>query len=218
MLYDSLTPVKQKGDNPITQLKVHVSETDLITTTSIRSGTYGGHTLFTNLPLQPRWLKDLTKQKGAPPTVVTQYRLRDDTVEIRAIPAPPLQPSQWWDPVLKFGSKKGDFWSSESPDGRMITYTVMDFRKDEFERQLAVIRRIAKSSKDQSQWEESLIVYARGVGEIRRTLARQSAGAGVTMLETRYVESGLEGVVELKGGAKTEPDKKEQEKKDAKKD
>jgi hypothetical protein len=198
-------------------LKVRVGEADLITTTAIRSGIFPGGSLFGNPPLQPRWLRDLTKLKIPPAPIVTQHRLRDDTIEFRQIPAAPLQPSPWWDPVLKLGSKKGDSWSSDMPDGRTITYTVMDFKKDENQRFVVEIRRVARHPKDQSLWEESLITYARGLGEVRRSVAKQSTGLGVAVLEMKYVESGLEGIVELKGGGKNEPDKKEAEKKDGKK-
>ncbi len=211
LLYESLTPNKLK-DNLITQLRVHMGGTDLITTTAIRSGTYPGGTLLGDSLLQPKWLKDLTKQKTPPVPLTTQRRVKDDTIEIRAIPAPPLQPSPWWDPVLKLGCKKGDSWSSEMPDGRVITYTVQGFDIDEAQRPVVEIRRIAKHPKDMGIWEESSIVYARNLGEVRRSVTAMSvAGKGVTLMETRLVESGIEGVLEREI-IKKELDKKESEK------
>jgi hypothetical protein len=95
------------------------------------------------------------------------------------------------------------------PDERTITYTVQSFKTDEEQRQIVEIRRIAKNQKESAVWEESLIVYARGIGEIRRSVtAMSAAGKGVAMLEVGLVESGIEGVLEREINKK-ELDKKE---------
>lgn len=214
LLYESLSPGKAK-DNPITQLKVRMNDTDMIGTVAIRSGTFPGGTLFGDQSLQPRWTRDLTKLKVPPTPVISQHRLKDETIEIRPFPTPPIQPSPWWDPVLKLGCKKKESWSSEMPDGRTVTYTVLDFRKDETLREVVELRRVLKNPKVPNIWEESVITYVRGLGEVRRIVTSQTiTGTAVAVMEMRLVESGIEGTVEL--STKKEPEKKETDKKDGK--
>jgi hypothetical protein len=118
--------------------------------------------------------------------------LRDDVIEIRDVPPPPAQPSDWWDPVLRLGAKKGESWTSEMPDGRSVTYTVVEFRQDERRNQLVEIRRVVKNPKEPAAWEESLVTYALGIGEIRRqAVKRNVAGGSMTMLESRLVSAAV---------------------------
>ena len=58
--------------------------------------------------------------------------------------APPLQPGTWWDPILKFGSRKGDTWSSTLPDGCIVTYTGVRFGTDFNDRNTVEIQRVLK--------------------------------------------------------------------------
>jgi tRNA_anti-like len=186
--YDMLSPGKAK-DNPIQRLTVRFAEPDLIRATPVRAGVLPGATLFADPPLKPKWTRDLTKQKTPPPPGVSQYRVNEGAIEMREVPAPPAQPSLWWDPVLKIGVKKGESWSSEMPGGRTVTYTVVGFGKDEAKRSTVEIRRVVKDPKVMTYWEESTIVYAHSVGPVRRTLAtRNENGQAVVIAEMRLVE------------------------------
>jgi hypothetical protein len=186
LTYDVLTPARPK-DNPILRLSVRFAEPDLVRATPVKTGTFPGATLFGDRAGQPRWTKDIGKQKAAPQ--VTQYRASSSLVELRDVPAPPAQPSSSWDPALKLGMKKGETWSGETPDGRTVTYTVVDFSTDAQKRQLVQILRVTKNPKDLTSWEETTHVYARGVGEVRRVVTRHfSNGKAVALLEVRLVD------------------------------
>lgn len=190
LTYDILT-VNRPKDNPLTRLHVRCAEGDRFVATPLRSGTWPAATLFAEPPLSPKWLRDLTKQKTTPQ--ITQHRLNEGTIETRDVPAPPNQPSTWWDPVLKLGVKKGESWTSERPDGRIVTYTVESFASDVSKRPIVEIRRAMKHPKEPAVWEESRIVYTLGVGETRRVVSRHSAnGQAFTMMEMRLVDLAAE--------------------------
>ncbi len=198
LTYDILT-VNRPKDNPLLRLHVRCAEAERFVATPLRSGSWPAATLFAEQPLSPKWLRDLTKQKTTPQ--ITQHRLTEGTIETRDVPAPPNQPSSWWDPVLKLGVKKGESWSSERPDGRIVTYTVESFASDALKRPVVEIRRVMKHPKEPAVWEESRIVYTLGVGETRRVVSTHSAnGQAFTMMEMRLVDAATDA---------KEPEKKE---------
>jgi hypothetical protein len=190
LVYERLVVTSPKS-NEYEILSVRVAEPDQIRTTLIRVGRFQGGTLFGERT-PPRWDK---KPKSGYPPLVAQHRLRNDTVEIRAIPAPPRQPGAWWDPVLKLGFKKGESWSAEySEDGatHTVTYTVLDIGKDERGRQLLELRRVEKNSRDPNNWYEDTITYARGIGEIKRIGTIQGKDRpGLIRYEQQLLEDGV---------------------------
>ncbi|MCE9564170.1 MAG: OB-fold putative lipoprotein [Planctomycetes bacterium] len=196
-IYDFLS-VEKAGDNPILRYQVLFVGEDLIRSTPIRAGHFPARTLFGDPAIQPKWTRDFTKvdpkvKNQSPPTRLTRYRVQDGTIEFRDVPPPPAQPSAWWDPVFKLGMKHGESWSGEMPDGATVTYTVMGFSKGENARQMVEIRRVLKSTKESTVWEESKIMYAVGVGEVSRIVTKQSAaGQSFTGLEMRLVEAGTD--------------------------
>jgi len=188
LFYDYLTAGKAK-DNPVTRLSIKVVEPDQVVVTRLRAGTLPAATLFGDPIAQPKWLADLTKQKFPLPPQVTQFRVKDDTIETREVP-PNGQPGAWWDPVLKFDMKKGDSWSTDMPNGLTLTYTVTSFGLDDAKRQVVEIRRVVKNPKDSKNLEERTTVYAVGLGETRRMVSRPFPnGTPVTTDEMRLVES-----------------------------
>lgn len=182
LLYEHLIPTRTK-DNAITQVSLRFVEPDRILTTTLRIGSYPAATLFTNPRIEPIWNRTSTEPSGAPQ--LTLFRVHEGRIEFRTD-----QPPVWWDPVLKFGLKKGESWSVETPEKKTVTYTVGDFRKDESERLLVDVKRVVKNPKDANHWEESLSTYARGLGEIRRIVTKHSlTGKPVVVKELRLVES-----------------------------
>jgi hypothetical protein len=189
---DFLVPEKLK-DNSIVQYRIRFVAPDLVRATPTRGGLFPAASLFAEPASQPKWNRDFTKptpKVTPPPTLITQYRASDEGIELREIPPAPLQPSQWWDPVMRLGAKKGESWSSEMPDGRVVTYTVMAFIQDEQQRQLVEIRRIVKNPRVAISWEEETRTYALGIGEIKRVASRQFVnGNALTTLEMKVAES-----------------------------
>jgi hypothetical protein len=186
--YDVLTPTDRK-EHPITRINVAVVGVDLVRTTPMRLGTYPRPSLFSD-PAQPRWTRDFTKLKGGPPATLAEYRVSDGTVEARDKPPPPAQPGAWWDPVFKFGMRKGESWSTMMLDGRTVSYRVSAFGKDAAGRHTVEITRITKRPQDATTWEEAVITYAYGVGEVRRVITKQAAnGKAITLVEMQLVAS-----------------------------
>jgi hypothetical protein len=188
LTYDLLEPAKSR-DNAIRRVAIRTAAPDLLEFIPLRSGTFPAATLFGgDTALRPKWAKDLTKQKNAPQ--VMQHRVNNNVIELREVPPAPAQPSQWWDPVLKLGVKAGEGWSSESPDGRTISYAVVSFGKDAAGRDTLNIHRMAKNPKAANVWEEWTITYVRGVGEVKRVVSWHATnGKGVTVLEKKLVEA-----------------------------
>jgi hypothetical protein len=190
--YDLLTPTDRK-EHPITRISVAVVGVDLVRSTPLRLGTYPRPSLFSD-PVQPRWTKDFTKIKGGPPATLAEYRVSGDTVEARDRPPPPAQPGAWWDPVFKYGMRKGESWNTTMPDGRTVSYRISAFGKDAAQRHTVEITRITKRPQDATTWEEAVITYAYGVGEVRRVITRQAAnGKAITLAEMQLVETGPPG-------------------------
>jgi hypothetical protein len=205
LTYDVLATGKSK-DNAIQRVVVRAIAADLVRSTPVRSGTFAAATLFGDNPPEPKWLKDLTKQKGTP-AATAQHRLRDDLIEMREVPAPPAQPADRWDPVFKVGVKQGESWTAETPDKRVVTYTATEFRRDEHHRQVVEIRRVVKDPKETGAWEEAVITYALGVGEVRRVVMRRHGnGKAVAVLEVRLVDK--PGVPPVEKGP-ADPEKKD---------
>jgi hypothetical protein len=210
-VYDLLSPQGATAkEHPLARYSIRFVEPDLIKSTVIRLGTYPKATLFEE-PAQPKWKKDLTnpspKQKVIPE--INQVRHSEAGLEARPKPPPPALPGPWWEPVLKFGAKKGDTWSSTMPDGRVSEYKVMDFSTDAVGRPTVEILRVQRNPKDTKETtrEETTIVYTYRVGEVRRqTVMRASTGHGVVIFEARLVESESTGLPELK----TRPDPKKE--------
>jgi hypothetical protein len=139
--------------------------------------------------LKPRWTRDFAKAKGKDtPRLALQYRVENQAVEIREIPEPPAQPQSWWDPVIKIGLKKGEAWSSEMPDGRQVSYSVVDFGKDENGRDTLSIHRVEKHPKQPGVWQERTITYVRGLGEVKRVVSEHRLKGAVAVLELRLVQ------------------------------
>ena len=74
----------------------------------------------------------------------------------------------------------------------MVRYTVMRFTTDAGRSQVE-IRRVGSNPKDTDRMEESTIVYAKGVGEVRRTVGvRVGAASSVTISEMRLADGPAE--------------------------
>ena len=148
-------------------------------------GHFPGTTLFADPPGRPRWTLDWSKSRL--PETVYQYRVRGEFVEVfhpvhykgldqvqpsgsaparGPVPAPTAAAAHW-DPVLKVGLKKGRSWSFDPPDGSRITYTVRSFGQLA-NRPVVELVRVAEHPKLPDFREETTIVLARGVGEVRR--------------------------------------------------
>jgi hypothetical protein len=206
LVYDLLTPTGTR-DNPVTRLGVRFAEADVLRVTPIRHGTLAKPSLFADPPGTVKW--STNRPKAVPHT--TELRLNEDTIEMRERPAPPLQPAAWWDPILKIGVRKGETWSSTMPDGRVVTYIVVRFGKDYAERNTVEIQRVLKNPKETATWDETTLTYARGVGEVRRVMTKQSTnGKAYLTLEMKWVEG------EVPPGG-SEPKKEAELKKDDKK-
>lgn len=179
-------------DNPIARLTVRFSGDDLLEIRQVRVGTFPGVTLFAEVPPAPRWSGD-SGQKTLLDT--RRYRVRDGVVEIGLIhkpePGAKKEPQLYWEPVLKAGLKAGQSWSARPPDGRLATYTVAGFSKDAAGRELVEVRRVLRTPTDATRWEEASIVYARGVGEIKRVAtSRTDKGEAFVVSEMKLVGDG----------------------------
>ena len=188
--YDYLQIARPK-DNLIQQLKVQFAHPDQIQTTPFRGGIFPGTSLFVAMPPRPHWTVNLSEQKAA--TLTSQYRVWEGAIEIKQTGTTTGSDSApWWDPVLRLGRKTSESWSTEIPGGRMVRYTVMGFTTDAGRSQVE-IRRVVSNPKDTDRLEESMIVYARGVGEVRRTVGvRVGAASPVTISEMRLADGPAE--------------------------
>lgn len=185
LTYDMLKPGQPREN--LVRLSVRSVAPDRIVWTPARVGLWPSATLFGDKPLAPKWI-DAPKAKLTP--LAVQYRVADGFIESREIPAPPLQPSDWWEPTLKLGAFQGESWSAERPDGAVFTYTVEGFDTDTEKRPIVEVRRTIKHPKDPRGWEETRLVYTLGVGETRRLVVnRLATGQAVTATEVRLVES-----------------------------
>ena len=194
--YDLLTFVPGKvKDFPITRMSVKFGNPDQIVFTQLKAGTYPGNSLFVNSPAEPKWTRDLTKLKTPPQPVVAHYRLTEDTVEI----AQSLRPGErtpFWEPILRLGARQGGQWSVQSPDGRTIEYTVLEYRKDGA-KQFVEVKRVSRATRPldagpnaNDQWEETLITYQLGVGELKRSTTMKSAnGTAAPLSEMRLTDA-----------------------------
>jgi hypothetical protein len=182
LFFHHLTPAKAT-DNPIQRIRLTYLDPDLIQTTPVLVGTFPGTSLFGSDGHRPRWTVDLTKQN--PPTTLTKYRVRDGYIEIQQA-AQGTNVAPWWDPVFRIGRKRGDFWSAESGDGRLVRYTINGFTKDETGKDQVEIGRLLTHTKDPNKREETTIVYTLGVGEVRRTIRSLTpTGRMVVVAETQ---------------------------------
>jgi hypothetical protein len=185
MVYDLLTPTSTRT-NPIARISVRFVDNELVRVTPLRSGTFTKGTLFAEPPGVARWTS--TRPKSA--SRLSEVRVNEDMVEIRDKPTPPAQPALWWDPILKLGARKGETWNTTMLDGRVVTYTVVRFGKDDAGRNTVEIQRITKHPKDSANWEEATIIYARGIGEVSRVIVKQSTnGKAYSLGEMKWVES-----------------------------
>jgi hypothetical protein len=217
LVYDVLRPHPgdTAKDHPITRIRVKFVEPDLIQVTPLRAGVYPKGSLFGDEGAQPKWKVDLTvphpKQKPPAPDT-TQVRVTETGLESRPVPPAPRVPGPYWDPVLKWGARKGETWTGTLPDGREGQYKVVEFGRDALGRKTVEILRVAKNPKDpklpadpkgqkETRWEEATLVYTHGIGEVRRVITmRSSTGSGVVTTEMRLVESESTGLGEPKKG------------------
>lgn len=186
LTYDLLRP-GQPRDN-LVRLTARSVAPDRIVWTPVRVGQLPAATLFGEKPPAPKWGPEGVKLKLNP--LVVQYRLGDGVIESREVPAPPLQPADWWEPTLKLGAYQGESWSAERPDGAVLTYTVEGFGADPEKRPVVEVRRTIKNPKDTKGWEETRFVYTLGVGETRRVVVHRLAnGQAVTATEVRLADA-----------------------------
>jgi hypothetical protein len=188
-VFDVLSPGPAAAkEHPIRQVRVKCVEPDLIQTLALRQGTFPKTTFMGEEAAQPKWTKDFTTlPKNVPET--SQVRITDAGVETRLRPPPPAVAPPIWEPVLKFGARKDETWSGLTSDGRLVVCKVVSFARDAVGRPTLEVLRVVKNPRD-PRWEETLITYKHGVGEVRRvTVQFGGAGTGTVIRETRLVES-----------------------------
>jgi len=200
-LYDVLQPGRTK-DSPITRLSVRFTAEDLILVTPLKTGTYPGTSLFVPAPGEPKWTRDLTKLKPPQKPQARNYRVLGNQVEIgQVVPGERGEPAQYWEPVLRAEVRKGQSWSAKTPDGKLATFTVLGFGRDAAGADTVEIKRTVRNPLDPSRWEESAMVYVRGLGEVRRVVTSHSATGDVILVsEQKYVETAAPAPAELKSG------------------
>ena len=188
-IVEQLTPSRGK-ESPIKRMAIRFTGNDQIQVVVLKSGTFAGTSLFRDPRPEPKWAAATPKF----PLLSRQFRQRDGVVEIGQpfTAAEKKELSEFWEPVLKSGLKRGQSWSARFPNGRHATYTVMGFSKqpgtdvDQLD-----IRRTLRDPMDPTRWEESTSTYVRGVGEIRRIVSnRNDRNESVVLSETRLVSDG----------------------------
>ncbi len=199
--YDMLRVHGHTSPYPVSRFSMTLAATpQTLLRTTLRTGNFPKPTLFgpSDPPVRPTWVRDLTKQKGSRPAQI-EFREVDGTVEVREKPEPPEAPGAprvppaavetWWDPVLKIGYAKGETWSVRTPDGRIVTYKVIGFAKDEANKDTVEVLRVMKDPKDVSAWDETSTTYTHGIGEVRRVVTRHFAnGKTQTLFEVKLVD------------------------------
>jgi|GEM_PF-3734418 len=200
-IVDQLLPARGK-ESPVKRLAIRFSGDDQIHVVVQKSGYVLGSTLFREALPEPRWVAATTKY----PTLVRHYRIREGTVEIgQPIPmGEKREITDFWEPVLKSGLKRGQSWSAKFPDGRVATYTVTGFAKQPgTEADILDVKRVLRNPTDPTRWEETACTYIRGIGEARRIVTnRNDRNESMVISETRLVlvSDGLP--AELRGESK----------------
>ena len=87
--------------------------------------------------------------------------------------------------------RKGESWSSDMPDGLVVTYTVVGFGKDEQDRQFVEIHRIVKHPKNVNPLEEQRRTYVLGVGEVKRITTQLLPNGTTALMEMKLLEGAV---------------------------
>jgi hypothetical protein len=211
LFYDVLTPVGAAKQHPIMRVRVQFVEPDLVQVTPLKSGTFPRASLFGAEDAQPKWKVNLLSAKKKIIPESTQVRASEKGLEFRPLPQPPAVPGEFWDPVLRWGARKGATWTTTLPDRRAASYKVVEFARDALGRKTVEILRVVRNPKPadpkNQRREETTIVYVWGIGEVRRVVAtRSGTGDGVTVLESRLVEAESTGLEEPKKDRDKAPD------------
>jgi hypothetical protein len=189
-IVDQIVPGRGKT-SPIRRLAVRFAGDDLIQVALLKAGTLSGATLLQDPLPEVKWSStSLAKQ----PPQVRRYRIRDGVVEIGQpfMATEKREVQEFWEPVLKAGMKRGQFWSVRFPDGKLATYTVMGFSKDEAGIDRLEIKRTLRDLNDPTRWEETAVTYLHGIGEVRRIVTnRTERGEAAVLGESRFVTDGL---------------------------
>lgn len=187
-IFNQIAPGRSK-DSPVKRIAIRFAGDDLIQAVVLKAGTFPGTSLLKDPLPESKWY-NAPNAKLAP--ILRRYRVRDGAVEIGqpyAMMGKEIQ--EFWEPVLKPGLKKGQSWSIRFPDGKMATYTVMDFTKSASGADQLELKRTLRDSLDPTRWEENGITYIRGVGEVRRIVSsRTERGEAIVMLESRMITDG----------------------------
>lgn len=168
-------------------------------------GAFSGKSLFQEKRPPVVWSKD--PRNSGQLLFTLKYRTQYDMVEIGR-PAKPKAggTDTYWEPVLKIGARLGQSWKVTDPDDLEVTYTVTNFRKDKKDRDVVEVKRVAIHPKDPAAVrEESVIAYAKGVGELGRTVTLHvGAATPVLRREDRLIEPGdvVDGKLESFGPGK----------------
>jgi hypothetical protein len=178
--------------NTIQRFTVQFTPTQQIRLTPQLAGTFPGKSLFQDPPVRPKWARDLKMAKGGPAEQTLMYRVEAKAIEIGqpAVAASGPQSGVRWEAVLQIGAKRGQSWTVEVPPGSKVIYTVTGFRTDPAHGPVVEVLRIATPNPPSAgPVEESLVTYAKGVGEVARVITQRFPnGTGRLAGETRLVE------------------------------
>jgi hypothetical protein len=194
-IVDQVAPGRGK-ESQIKRMAIRFNGNEQIHVIVQKSGTIPGNTLFRDPAPEPKWNAYAAKF----PPLGRHHRINDGVVEIGqpVVLGDKKEVTEFWEPVLKSGLKRGQSWSAKFPDGRVATYTVVGFTKLGDADQLD-IKRVLRSPTDPTRWEETASSYVRGIGEIRRIVTnRNDHNESVVISESRLVSDGSTPASELR--------------------